>query len=166
MCNAVRYHCNMGAVSISDKASYSKISRSREPFIRNCPIALKFDRHLGSTAADAPVKFPCGYLTNQSRGFATGRDFIVIVILDIETEPWFNMTSSYQYWESHCGDKTVVILRHLPNVPGVVEGYLTHVITCHFVVACVLFIASMVIATHAHHFFLVWFIWYLDMDKQ
>ena len=32
-------------------------SRIHEICIKNFPIALKFDRHLGSTAADVPVKF-------------------------------------------------------------------------------------------------------------
>ena len=32
-------------------------SRSREICVYNSTIALKFDRHLGSSAADVPVKF-------------------------------------------------------------------------------------------------------------
>ena len=32
-------------------------SRSREICVNNYPIALKFDSHLDSTAAEAPVKF-------------------------------------------------------------------------------------------------------------
>ena len=49
-----------GPISISDKTPHSKISQSLEAakfVFRNCPIALKFDRHLGSRAAEVPVKF-------------------------------------------------------------------------------------------------------------
>ena len=36
---------------------FSPLSRSREIGSLNYRIALKFDRHFGSTAADVPVKF-------------------------------------------------------------------------------------------------------------
>ena len=47
-----------GHVSLFDKASYSKISRRLETarFANICLIALKFDRHQDSTAADVTVK--------------------------------------------------------------------------------------------------------------
>ena len=49
-----------GPVSISHKnvlfQDLAK-SRSREIVIKNGPIALQFDRHLDSSAAEVPVKF-------------------------------------------------------------------------------------------------------------
>ena len=53
---------SLGLYSLSGKTSYRKIqnlvkSRSREIGCYNDRIALKFDRHLGSAAAEVPVKF-------------------------------------------------------------------------------------------------------------
>ena len=55
-----------------------KVSKSRV-CIWNSPIALKFDRHLGSTPADAPVKFQSDWdnLNYWSRGFETSRDLTI-----------------------------------------------------------------------------------------
>ena len=52
----------LGPVPISNKTSYCKSlqsvkSQNREICIYDCPIALKFDRHIGSITADMPVKF-------------------------------------------------------------------------------------------------------------
>ena len=47
---------NQGPVSISDKTSYRK-SRCHEIGSLNYCIAFKFDRHIGSIAAEVPVKF-------------------------------------------------------------------------------------------------------------
>ena len=44
-------------VSISEKTTYRKISWSLEAARFVFRIALKFDRHFGSIAADVPVKF-------------------------------------------------------------------------------------------------------------
>ena len=41
----------------SDKTSYLVKSRSREIDNLNHPIALKFDRHIGSNVAEVPVQF-------------------------------------------------------------------------------------------------------------
>ena len=48
-----------GLYSLSGRTSYRKISRSLETasLCYNDRIALKFDRHLDSTAAEMPVKF-------------------------------------------------------------------------------------------------------------
>ena len=47
----------LGPVSISDKSTSPKKSRSREIGNSNYRIALKFDKHIGSIAADVPAKF-------------------------------------------------------------------------------------------------------------
>ena len=51
-----------GLYSLSGRTSYRKISwslksRSREVRVQTFPIALKLDRHIGSNAAQMPVKF-------------------------------------------------------------------------------------------------------------
>ena len=53
-----------GLFSLSGKTSYRKNlvkSRSSEIGCCNGRIALKFDRHLGSSAAEVPVKFQSGW---------------------------------------------------------------------------------------------------------
>ena len=54
-------YCVRGPFSISDKTPYCKISQSPEAakFVSRIiqSIALKIDRHLDSTAGDAPLKF-------------------------------------------------------------------------------------------------------------
>ena len=54
-------------------------SRSREIRIVSSPIALKFDRHLGSTAIEMPVIFQSNtiIITSKSHDFETSRDFAV-----------------------------------------------------------------------------------------
>ena len=42
--------------SLSGRTSYRKISRSRKIRIYTFSVALQFDRHLGSSAAEMPVK--------------------------------------------------------------------------------------------------------------
>ena len=51
-----------GLYSLSGKTSYRQISRSRNPEIRcyDDRIALEVDRHLGSVAAEVPVKLQIG----------------------------------------------------------------------------------------------------------
>ena len=50
---------HQGLYSLSGKTSYRQISksRSREIGCYDYRTALKFDRHLGSAAAEGPVKF-------------------------------------------------------------------------------------------------------------
>ena len=48
-------------------------SRSREIFMQNCTTLLKFDRHLGSSAADVPAKFQSDVMTTNRA--ATRRNF-------------------------------------------------------------------------------------------
>ena len=41
---------------------------------------------------------------------------ILVNIHDAQSGPWFNIKmSSYQYWKSHCGDKTVIRSSYLHN---------------------------------------------------
>ena len=49
-------------ISVPAKLSWTSVAKSREvskqrDWIYNDRIALKFDRHIGSTAADVPAKF-------------------------------------------------------------------------------------------------------------
>ena len=53
-------------------------SRSRGTVCYNYLIALKFDRHLGSTTAEVPVKFHSDWKSKpESRSFETSRDLAV-----------------------------------------------------------------------------------------
>ena len=66
-------------------------SRSREICIKNCSIALKFDRHFGSIAADVPVKFQSD-TTILSTNLVASRLHEILrkdVFSDIETGPWY-----------------------------------------------------------------------------
>ena len=68
-----------GPVSVFDKVSYCKISSwNREILSLNYRITLKFDRRLGSTAAEEAVK--CRRLDNskhKSCGFETSQDLTI-----------------------------------------------------------------------------------------
>ena len=67
------FSVNQGLYSLSGKTSYQQIgkSRSREIGYHNDRIALKFDRHLGSSAADVGVKFHSDWKTQtRLRDFA------------------------------------------------------------------------------------------------
>ena len=60
----VQFARHLGAVSISRKMSYRKISQIIDAAsVYICLIALKFDRCLGSTAAETPVKFQGNMIT-------------------------------------------------------------------------------------------------------
>ena len=63
---------NQGLVSISDRTSYRKISWSREIGSLNYRIAVKFDRHIGSSAAEELVKFQSDH-TILNTNFAASR---------------------------------------------------------------------------------------------
>ena len=55
----------------------------------NCRIALKFDRHIGSTAAEVPVKFQ-SHQTILNTNLAASRLYEILqkdVFSDIETGP-------------------------------------------------------------------------------
>ena len=65
------------------------MSRSHEIGNLNCRIALKFDRHIGSTAAEVPVKFPSDR-TILNTNLAASRLYEILrkdVFSDIETGP-------------------------------------------------------------------------------
>ena len=83
----------LGPVSISDKTSYRKISRSLgscEIGSLNYRITLKFDRHFGSIAAEVPVKFQsdCTILNINLAASSLCGILQKGVLSDIETEPW------------------------------------------------------------------------------
>ena len=64
-------------------------SRSHEIGTLNCRIALKFDRHIGSTAAEVPVKFQSDR-TILNANLAASRLYEILrkdVFSDIETGP-------------------------------------------------------------------------------
>ena len=64
-------------------------SRSHEIGTLNCHITLKFDRHIGSTAAEVPVKFQ-GDRTILNANLAASRLYEILqkdVFSDIETGP-------------------------------------------------------------------------------
>ena len=64
-------------------------SRSHEIGTLNCRIALKFDRHIGSTAAEVPVKFQ-NDRTNLNTNLAASRLYEILrkeLFSDIETGP-------------------------------------------------------------------------------
>ena len=70
----------VSARSILDLIPNLVKSRSREIGCYNDRIALKFDRHLGSGAAEVPVKFHSNWPEKpnvESRGFETSRDLVV-----------------------------------------------------------------------------------------
>ena len=65
-------------------------SRSHEIGTLNCHIALKFDRHIGSNAAEVPVKFQSDR-TILNTNLAASRLYEILrkdVFSDIETGPW------------------------------------------------------------------------------
>ena len=65
-------------------------SRSHEIGTLNCRITLKFDRHIGSTAAEVPVKFQSDR-TILNTNLAALRLHEILrkdVFSDIETGPW------------------------------------------------------------------------------
>ena len=70
------------------------ISRSREvskprDFIENCTISLKFDRHLGRSAAEVPVKFQSNAIISSTNLAASRLNEILRwdVLSDVETGP-------------------------------------------------------------------------------
>ena len=65
-------------------------SRSHEIGTINCRIALKFDRHIGSTAAEVPVKLQSNR-TILNTNLAASRLYEILLkdaFSDIETGPW------------------------------------------------------------------------------
>ena len=69
-------------------------SRSHEIGTLNLCIALKFDRHIGSTAAEVPVKFQSDQ-TFLNTNFAASRLNEILrkdIFSDIETGPWSPLT--------------------------------------------------------------------------
>ena len=64
-------------------------SRSHEIGTLNCRIALKFDRHIGSTAAEVPVKFQSDRIILNTNLAASRLNEILRkdVFSDIETGP-------------------------------------------------------------------------------
>ena len=56
-----------------------EVLKSRDLVMLTFPITLKFDRHLSSSVAELPVKFPEWYehYNIQSRDYETSRDFAV-----------------------------------------------------------------------------------------
>ena len=65
-------------------------SRSHEIGTLNCRIALKFDRYIGSNAAEVPVKFQSDR-TILNTNLAASRLYEILrkdVFSDIETGPW------------------------------------------------------------------------------
>ena len=86
-----QFQCQ-GPVSISEKMSIRKIaikSRSYEIGTLNCRIALKFDRHIGSNAAEVPVKFQSDRKILNTN-LAASRLYEILrkdVFSDIETGP-------------------------------------------------------------------------------
>ena len=46
-------------------------------YIQNCTIALKFDRYIGSSAADVPVKFPSGAMI-ETNNVAASRFYEIL----------------------------------------------------------------------------------------
>ena len=76
---------NLGPVSISEKTSFRKISYSLEA----TRVALKFDRHIGSTAVEVPVKFQSDR-TILNTNLAASRLYEILrkdVFSNIETGP-------------------------------------------------------------------------------
>ena len=72
------YRQNTWSVDVSP-AGLAKF-RSCEMWVYNCPISLKFDKHVGSP--DACPKFPINFqsdktISKQSRGFQPRRDFTI-----------------------------------------------------------------------------------------
>ena len=63
-------------------------SLSREISSLNYRIALKFDRHIGSSAAEVPVKFQSNGSNSKyrSRGFETSRDFMIRRLIECLNE--------------------------------------------------------------------------------
>ena len=72
-----RYRIHLGLYSLSGQTSYQKISWSLEIRVEYFPIALKFNRHLGSSAAKpnaCQTSERYDHYNIQSRGFETSRD--------------------------------------------------------------------------------------------
>ena len=70
-----------------------KISKPRDLYL-DCPIALKFDRHFSSSAADVPVKFQSD-TTIESTNLVASRLYEILrkdVFSDIETGPWHSVS--------------------------------------------------------------------------
>ena len=75
-------------------------TQSREIGSLNYCMALKFDRHIGSNAADAPVKFQSDW-TVLNTNLAALRLHKILqkdALLDIETGLWFSSTSICADW--------------------------------------------------------------------
>ena len=80
-----------GPVSISDKTSYCEISQSLEAQgqVQNVRIALKFGRHISSSAAEVPAKFQSDW-TILNTNLTASRLCKILqynVLSDIETGP-------------------------------------------------------------------------------
>ena len=82
------YHCCI--LSEIKLTTTTTKSRSHENGILNCRIALKFDRHIGSTTAEVPVKFQSDRKILHTN-LAASRLYEILrkyVFSDIETGPW------------------------------------------------------------------------------
>ena len=88
-------------------------SRSHEIGTLNCRIALKFDRHIGSTAAEVPVKFQSDR-TILNTNLATSRLFEILrkdVFPDIETGPRKREECcAFPYTTHHLGKHSDIII--------------------------------------------------------
>ena len=75
------------------------MSQSHEIGTLNCRIALKFDRNIGSTAAEVPVKFQNdqAILNTNLAASRLGEILRKDVFSDIETGPWSQWTGQSLY---------------------------------------------------------------------
>ena len=97
--NTLRH--GMCPVSLSDKTSYRKISRTLEVArLVVQSITVKSDRHIGGTAVEVPVKFQSNQTISKTK-FATSILCEILeqyVLSDIETGPWLHEYASVSWF--------------------------------------------------------------------